>query len=150
LTFLTNERTRESFETRIPSQKHGSQRGFQTVFNNFDRFCKEKHDRKMNEVVSEMVLVKETNEDAIWDTIQGWINWNVKEGNQSTSIRMWFSRLNKFLYYMGIKLDARDIKFNLDFPKKVKEEKYPLKLEEIQKIFLDRKKATLRGQVLIS
>jgi len=68
------------------------------------------------------------------DLIQEWINWNHKNGMSAVTIRNYFSQLNQFFYYMGLKLTSQDIKQNLNFPKKLHEERYAISMEEIQKI----------------
>jgi len=72
-------------------------------------------------------------EDAI-DLIQDWINWNHKNGMSAVTIRNYFSQLNQFFYFMRLKLTSQDIKQELNFPKKMHEERYAISMEEIQKI----------------
>jgi len=71
--------------------------------------------------------------DAI-DLIQDWINWSHKKGISAVTIRNYFSQMNQYFYYMGLKLSSQDIKQNLIFPKKIHEQKHAISLEEIQKI----------------
>lgn len=99
------------------------------MFNKFDRFCKEKFNRSMDEVIKEL---KVSSEDEVFDTLQMWINSNK---NTASTVRTQFSYLNNYLHFRGIKLDTKDIQRNLTFPSKIREERFPLELEHIQKIF---------------
>jgi len=76
--------------------------------------------------------LKECNNDQLYDFLQAWINWN-KDRSPSTTINL-FSRVKKYLYYRGIKLDPQDIKEELDFPSLIEEELYPMTLDDIHKI----------------
>jgi integrase len=83
----------------------------------------------MEEVVREFAVVEEQ---SIIDTLQDWIDWNVRERKNPSTIRMWFSCINVYLRYKGIKIDTKE---NIDFPRKKEEDLYPLQLEDIRKIF---------------
>lgn len=71
-------------------------------------------------------------EQAVYDTVQDWIDWNVAQQKGASTIRMWFSCINNYLRYKGIKIEAKE---NIDFPKKKEEELYPLQIEDVHKIF---------------
>jgi len=90
--------------------------------------------RDADTVFSEMVLIKDDGMDKIYDVLQGWINYNFKNGIAPSSISMWFSYLKKYIRHLGIKLTSDDISDNLEFPKKQEEELHPLQLEEIRSI----------------
>lgn len=83
----------------------------------------------MDEVIREFNVV---DEQAVYDAIQDWIDWNVSQEKGASTIRMWFSCINNYLRYKGVKIEAKE---NIDFPKK-KEELYPVQIEDIHKIFL--------------
>ena len=131
--FLDIEHNIENFKESISeSMTHGSVRCFESMFRAFDNFCISKYQKGMHEVISE---IHRNPGNAVWKVLQDWINYAKKEKLSTTTIRLRFSLLNKYLYWMGIKLDTRDVQMNLNFPSKVKEKKYPLKLEEIHRIF---------------
>ena len=81
---------------------------------NFEKFCIEKYSRSTEEVIAEFALVDEK---AVYDTIQDWIDWNVSQKKGAGTIRMWFSCINNYLRYEGIKIEAKE---NIDFPKRKK------------------------------
>jgi len=129
LTFLPKERSRTTFEEKLTVKDHGTKKNYSVMFNKFERFCKEKFNRSMDEVIKEL---KVSSEDEVFDTLQMWINSNK---NIASTVRTQFSYLNNYLHFRGIKLDTKDIQRNLTFPSKIKEERFPLELGHIQKIF---------------
>ncbi len=129
MTFLPKERSRTTFEEKLTVKEHGTKKNYSVMFNKFDRFCKEKFNRSMDEVIKEL---KVSSEDEVFDTLQMWINSNK---NTASTVRTQFSYLNNYLHFRGIKLDTKDIQRNLTFPSKIREERFPLELEHIRKIF---------------
>jgi len=128
LTFLTKEKTKQTFEDRLAKKAPGTRSLYKIALRNFEKFCDDHYNRTMDEVISEFSVV---DEQTVCDTLQDWIDWNVSHKKGSSTIRMWFSCLNNYLRYRHVKID---IKENIDFPKKIEEELYPLQLEDIHKI----------------
>ena len=95
------------------------------VINKFEEFCKEKHGISLDQI---------THGDVI-NLLQAWINHRHKQGIMPSTIKIQFTHLNQFLYYMGIKLFPQDIKNELTFPKKTTEELVPLQLSDIHQLF---------------
>jgi len=126
---LEQKRTQESYFEKIQKHSLNSQKGTKNALNNFDKFCRERYDQSIEEIVDDLVLVKKN--ETVFDILQSWINWNTIA---PSSLKTYFVRLNTFLHYKGIKLDARDIKSELIFPKVLEEELYPLQVEDIGKI----------------
>src|SRR3989338_8306717 len=129
MTFLKTDRTKQSFEDRLDKKAPGTRELYKIAFRNFEKFCNEHYSRSTEEVFAEFTVV---NEQAVYDTIQDWIDWNVSQQKGAATIRMWFSCINNYLRYKGIKIEAKE---NIDFPKKKEEELYPLQLEDIHKLF---------------
>ena len=129
MTFLKTDRTKQSFEDRLDKKAPGTRELYKIAFRNFEKFCNEHYSRSTEEVFNEFTVV---NEQAVYDTIQDWIDWNVSQQKGAATIRMWFSCINNYLRYKGIKIEAKE---NIDFPKKKEEELYPLQLEDIHKLF---------------
>lgn len=128
--FLSKQRTRESFDSRLNGKAPGTRKGYETVFNNFERFCQDKYSRNMETVIGELKI---SSEDEVWDLLQDWLNWN--DHLAPSTLKLRFSFLNNYLHFRGIKLDSKDISYNLTFPKRIKEERFPLELKHIEKIF---------------
>ena len=135
MTFLIKRRTPISFKERLSSKPKNTQISYQTALNNFENFCQSVFRHSKEEVIKEF-LENQVDRYIIFDTLQDWINWNIKKGRNSSSLRTWFSYINSYLYYRGLELTSRDIKQNLDFPKKLHEELYPLSTDEIKKILV--------------
>ena len=81
----------------------------------------------MEEIVREFLKVEQT---AVINTLQEWVNFN-KDKSPKT-ITTWFSYLSKYLRHRGV--DLTNVRDNIDFPRYIEEEKYPLSLDDIQKI----------------
>ncbi|MCH8915666.1 MAG: tyrosine-type recombinase/integrase [Thaumarchaeota archaeon] len=122
------ERTRSTFMDKISSKDPLTQRGYEIGLNNFDNFCMEKYGKA--DYISEL---KECNDEQLYDCLQAYINWN--NSLAPRTVKNYFSKVKKYLHYRGIKLDPQDIKEELDFPILIKDELYPLSLEDIQAIF---------------
>ena len=125
---LSTKRTKETYRYKIKSQASGSQEGHLITIDNFEKFSMETYG-KVNLIPD---LLEATNEEVI-DTLQKWINWNSERA--PSTIAVYFSRLRKYLHYMGIKLDSQDVKNELEFKHKIDKELYGLTLDDIKKIF---------------
>jgi len=124
-------RNRENWLMSSSSQALGTQKGKKLALRIFDRFCNENYHTKNCEPIIEE-LQKTKSVDQALDVLQSWINWSNGK-NQPNTLRVYFSNVNQYLYYRGIKIDGREIK-TLKFPKLIKRKNYPLHLEEIQRI----------------
>ncbi len=100
------------------------------VIKNFDVFCVKKYQRTDDQIIAEHLKAKE---DQIYDSLQDWINWNSKRGISANTIPMWFSYLKKYIRYHKVKITNEDASESLDFPHKIREERYPLIRDEIKK-----------------
>jgi len=127
MTFLETVRTQESYYEKIQKKSPQYQIAIKQTHKRFNDYCMETFDRSAENVIQEM---KRSNEDAVYDTLQSWINWN----DLPNSIVNYFAHLKPYLHYRGIKLNPLDIKINLDFGKKHEEELHPLSQEEYWKL----------------
>jgi len=93
-------RTKETFKERIQSQTSGSQEGFFIAIDNFEKFSMEKFGK-----VNIIPDLKESSDEELFETLQSWINWN--KSRSPSTVKIYFSRLKKYLHYMGIKLNDR-------------------------------------------
>ena len=124
---LSTTRTKETYRYKIKSQASGSQEGHLIAIDNFEKFSMETYG-KVNIIPD---LLKAT-QNEVFDMLQKWINWNSERA--PSTITVYFSRLRKYLHYMGIKLDSQDVKNELEFKHSVQEELYGLTLDDIRKI----------------
>jgi len=127
MTFLETVRTKESYYEKIKKKSPHYQIAIKQTHKRFNDYCMETFERSAEDVIQEM---KRSNEDAIYDTLQSWINWNDKPN----SIVNYFAHMKPYLHYRGIKLNPMDIKINLDFGKKHEEELHPLSQQEYWKL----------------
>ena len=127
MTFLKSETNPKTFDQVLESKKPGSRRVFKTVFINFEKFSKENYHRNMEEIVREFLKVDQS---AIFNTLQEWVNFN--KSKSPKTVTMWFSCLCKYLRHRGV--DLSNAKDHINFRSYIEEEKYPLSLDDIQKI----------------
>jgi len=66
--------------------------------------------------------------------LQDWVIWSKERGIGNYTIRTQFSNLRKYLFHIGIKTSEQDIKEYLTFEKISRNERYPLSLEEYQRM----------------
>ena len=129
-TFLRKSKDRKSFEQMIQTKAVNTQNSSKSAIRNFEMFCKETYGKTGNETIAEY---QEVDMETVYESLQEWINWNSKR-IYPNSIPTVFSYLKKYLRYHKIKITKEDVADQLNFPHKIKEEKYPLVKEEIRKI----------------
>lgn len=138
--FLTKKKTRESYDERISTEPMGTQICKKYVVKKFGDFVAEKYTEKMIEdVIEELKMIKNTQnqqtyEEALYGMLQDWINWNESRGLGNYTIRVQFSNLRKYFFHLGVKTSEQDIKEQLRFGKRVKEERHPLSDNEYRDI----------------
>ncbi len=143
---ISKQRTLETFKTKLALKSKNTQLVYKDAFINFTRFCNDKMNSDFESVISDLKIV---DEETLYDTLQLWITYNVdgiqwddekkivkkeRSPRSLSTIRTWFSCVNNYLRYKGIKLDPRDVNDNLTFPKNIQEELYGLTVEDIKKI----------------
>jgi len=131
MTFLDTRRTAKSYEEKLDVKPANTRTSHNTALNNFEKFCQEEFGRSKEDVIDEFLNVEKY---VIFTTIQKWINWNIKNNKNPSTLVTWFSNLNTYFYYKGLELSQREIKEHLDFPKKLQEDLYGVQPEDIQKI----------------
>jgi len=107
-----------------------TKQNFKATYESFDKFCQEKYDHGAEERIQEIPQ----DEDSEYEVLQSWVNWLSKNKIIPSTIHTKFSSLRGYFHYRGIKIYKEDIRQEIKLPKIPKEEKYPLKLSEIQKI----------------
>ncbi|KEQ57123.1 integrase family protein [Marine Group I thaumarchaeote SCGC RSA3] len=120
-------RNKTTFMEKIASKDQSTKESYRYVIENFENYCMEKTGN-----ANYVLELKESSTEEIFDFLQAWINHNSRLSASTT--RLYFSKLKKYLYHMGIKLHPQDIKEELSFKHSVQEDLYGLKLEDIQNI----------------
>ncbi len=121
-------RTKETYLQKIKTKKASTIKGISQSITNFENYCMEKHGKA--NIVADL---KESDEETLFDVLQDWINWN--DSRASSTVRVHFSNVKKYLHYMGIKLFKEDIDNEIDFKSPISEELYGLSLIDIQTFF---------------
>ena len=134
---IRKEKTTEDYIEGSSSHTKNSRENMRSAINNFSKFLKEKYGLTPEKLSEELKNTKKTKgdeeyEDELYYLLQNWINWNDSNNSGAYTIRMRFSIIRRFLYYFGIKSTPQDIKERLVFPKRKKEEKYPLQQGEFR------------------
>jgi len=137
--FLIKKKNTKSYWEKISTEPTGTQRNKRYAFDTFSWFVQEQYQRKTVEnIIEELHVIKKTKdgnyEDALYEVLQDWINWNEKRGLGQRTIRVAFSNLRKYLFHFGIKTSEQEVKENLQFNKVPKEERHPLSQEEYGRI----------------
>ncbi|AJW71232.1 tyrosine-type recombinase/integrase [Nitrosopumilus adriaticus] len=134
--FLIKKSKEKTFEEKISNRSKRTQEIFQTVQKSFDQFCHEYYaGRTSNEIFDELNSISEKEKtDAIIDILQSWIDWNYQKNILTSTLKVYFSKLKVLFHYRGFKIHPQDIKDNLVWKKKIREELHALQMEEIQKI----------------
>jgi len=138
---LTKKKTTKDYEEKLSNVATNTRENVQAALNNFKRFVKEKHQSTPDQICEELVEIRtmqgdEKYEDVLYSFLQEWIDWNVSMKAGSYTIKTRFSILRTYLYFLGVKSNPQDIKQLLKFPRRVIEEKYPLKKQELKNLVL--------------
>jgi len=112
---------------KIESLDDSTKSTYKIVLQNFENYCMQQTGK--SNYVTEL---RDLDSDGIFDFLQGWINSNSTLSSSTT--RLYFSKLKKYLYHMGVKLHPQDIKEELNFKHSVQEDLYGLTLDDIQNI----------------
>jgi len=141
MSILTKKRTSKDYEEKLANLGVNTRENMQAAINNFKKFVQEKHQSTPDQICGELIEIRKTKgdeeyEDTLYNFLQGWIDWNVSRQAGAYTIKTRFSILRSYLYYLGVKSNPQDIKQLLKFPRKVIEEKYPLKKQELRDLIL--------------
>ena len=134
--FLLTKKQEQTFEEKISNRSKRTQQIFQTVQKSFNQFCVEFYDsRTSGEIFEELESLNDSEKtDAICDVLQNWIDWCYKKGILTSTLKVYFSKLKVIFHYEGFKLHPQDLKDNLVWQKKTREELHALQMTEIQQI----------------
>jgi len=142
----------EEYKKKLENVPQSTRSGKIDALKKFQKFCNEKHNSTAEEICKELLILKKQNEeeyiDALYDILQEWINEHFQLN--PNSIRILFTNLRPYLYYLGIKTDSQDIKQLLSFPRVLHEEKYPLKHEELRLIVEDQVRNPVRKALYLA
>jgi len=122
-------RSKDTYLEKLAGMADSTKQNFKATYESFDRFCQEKYDRSAENIIQEIPQEKGSE----YEILQAWVNWLAKNIIPST-INTKFSSLRGYFHYRGIRMYKEDIRQEIKLPKIPKEEKHPLRLEEIQKI----------------
>ena len=65
---------------------------------------------------------------------KNWIDWNYKKDVLTSTLKVYFSKLRVIFHYEGFRIHPQDIKDNLIWQKRIREELHALQMSEIRQI----------------
>jgi len=134
--FLLKKKQDKTFEQKIANRSQRTREIFETVQKSFNQFCQKYYeDRTSKEIFEELrVLDEKERPDAIFDVLQNWIDWNYKKDVLTSTLKVYFSKLKVIFHYEGFRIHPQDVKDNLVWQKKIREELHALQMDEIRQI----------------
>ncbi|MCH8086052.1 MAG: tyrosine-type recombinase/integrase, partial [Thaumarchaeota archaeon] len=146
-------RNTEEYRKKLENLPQSTRNNKIDAVNKFQKYCEKNHNSTSDEICKELLILKKQNEeeytDTLYDILQEWITEYSKKLNPN-SVKTIFSNVRSYLYYFGIKTDAQDIKHLLSLPRTRKEEKYPLKHDELQRIIDDQVRNPVRKALYLA
>jgi len=124
-----------SFETKIKGLSKSYQRTLKVTTRHFEEFCIRECDGRTTLETFDYLLKSPHKEYELklYHLFQTWIN-ELSETKDPTTIRNYFMSIKKLARHYGIKISQDDVRENLTFPKKIKERKYVITLDDIHLI----------------
>lgn len=127
-------RSRENYRTdKLHTKSQSTKNNFEVAIKSLDEMVS-KNFKVVNfdEVLQDILKIKEIEkrEDEVTDIIQDWVNL-VAETKTFNTIKVQLSGINKYLKYYKIKIIFSE---EIEFPQHIQEARYPISLDEIQKI----------------
>lgn len=127
-------RTRENYRTdKLTTKSQSTKNNFEVAIKSLDEMCAKNYQMmNFDDILLDILKIKEIEqrEDEITDIIQDWVNLIAKTKTFNT-IKVQLSGINKYLKYYKIKIIFSE---EIEFPQNIQEARYPISLEEIQKI----------------
>ncbi len=132
---LNGVRSEISFEAKLKGLSKAYQRTVKASTNQFTEFCNKECDgRTISETFDYIKKLPEENRESIlYHVFQTWIN-QLSETKDPTTVRNYFIVIKKLARHHSIKISNEDVKDNLTLPKKIRERKYVLTLDDIHLI----------------
>ncbi len=127
--------TKLTFEENIKTLSVSYQRNTKIAINHFMEFCKKEcSSRTIVETFDFLKKLKnDDKETKLYHLLQLWIN-DLAKTRDSTTVRNYFAIVKKYARHHSIKISIEDVKDNLTFPKKMKERKYIMTLDDVSLI----------------
>ncbi len=134
--FLLQKKQNQTFNEKIANRSKRTREIFETVQKSFNQFCLEYYEnRTASEIFDELKSLKDEEQiGAICDTLQNWIDWNYNKDVLTSTLKVYFSKLKVIFHYEGLRLHPQDLKDNLIWKKKIREELHALQMDEIRQI----------------
>jgi len=134
--FLIAKKEQKTLDEKLKKYSENTKHSIYAARDSFEKFCSKYYDgRKSDEIFKELRLLKDQEQtDAIREVLQNWIDWQYDNGNLTSSIRQYISKIKRVFSHEDIRIHSSDFDEPLEYKKKIKEELHALTVEEIQDI----------------
>jgi integrase len=153
MSIIRKQKTTEEYIKKLEILPQSTRNNRIDAVKKFQKFCKDKHNSTSEEICKELLIIKKQDEeeyiDTLYELLQDWINEYTKKLHPNT-IKTIFTNVRSYLYYFGIKTDSQDVRQLLSLPRIQKEEKYPLKHEELRRIVEDQVRNPVRKALYLA
>lgn len=101
----------------------------------FDDFMFAEHNLTTDGFIEHIKSIEEDHrDDELFAILQSWVDWMCDSfGLNTGSMRQYLSGINKYFRYQRIKITKEDFKDEIELPEEIREEKYALSIEEMQR-----------------
>ena len=134
--FLIAKKEQKTLDEKLKKYSENTKHSIYAARDSFEKFCPKYYDgRKSNEIFKELRLLKDQEQtDAIREVLQNWIDWQYENGNLTSSIIQYISKIKRVFSHEDIRIHSSDFDEPLEYKKKIQEELHALTVEEIQDI----------------
>ncbi len=139
MSYLDKPLTRKSYFEHIGNKSRSHKVNTRISLDWFEKFCIGKFNGKTEKVILEDSLKQKYDDPPrhlknLFSLLQDFINYLGVEGQDPSTIRNNFNLVKSYLNWYGFEIYSEAVKSRLNFPTKIKEEEYPLTLDDIKKI----------------
>ena len=118
--FLLKQKTRGDFLDSIQVLKRSTRENYIACINKFARFCFEKYQCTIEEMLEEIKSIKqEERDDVFLSILQNFVNWMVSVNTATSTVGQYTQIITYYFSYYGIRIHSIDIRRHI---KKTKED----------------------------
>jgi len=134
--FLMVKKKKKTFAEKISKYSQNMQNSIYAAGDSFEKFCPKCYEgRESSEIFKELRLHKGKEQtESIRDVLQNWIDWQYDNGNLTSSVRQYTSKIKRIFSHEDVRIHTSDFDEPLEYKPKIQEELHALTVEEIQNI----------------
>jgi len=138
MSLLDQKPNMKNFSEVIQGLSRSSKAGISIAIAKFNDFTKRNCEGKTIDETIQFIKALPNNEQEpkLFQILQAWVNDMAGKKLTNGSCKMYFSGINKYFRYHGFKITQDDLKtYQITFPQKMEEERYPITIQDILEIF---------------